>query len=133
MGFNSFVMLFLAVNIATIGVEVRSGFPFLVALGYLVYMSIYLSKGAYWKVAALFGIGAAGALFYMIGIIGGLTPPPALALAWTHTLLSLLLAGGALVHLKAVQIESVRVTGADVKTKGERNAFDRGGTPPQQK
>ena len=101
MGFNSFVMLFLAVNIGTVGVEIDSGFPFIIALGYMVYMSFYLSKSAAWKVYALIGIGAFGTLFYLLGIIFGLTPQNVHQLAWTHISLSLILTGGALAHFQS--------------------------------
>ncbi|MCP4584025.1 MAG: hypothetical protein GY839_20630 [candidate division Zixibacteria bacterium] len=100
MGFNGFVLLFLAVNIGTVGVEVDSSIPFLIALGYLVYMFIYLSRSAMWKLAALFSIAGAGILFYLGGIIFGYISDNLLALAWTHIVLSLLLAGGALAHFK---------------------------------
>ena len=100
MGFNGFVLLFLAVNIATIGVEVDSSIPFLVALGYLVYMFIYLSKSILWKLQVLFAIGGAGALFYLISVIFGSTSGTMGSLAWTHIVLSFFLVGGALGHLK---------------------------------
>jgi hypothetical protein len=101
MGFNGFVLLFLAVNIGTIGVELDSGFPFIIALAYLVYMFIYLSKNAMWKLMTLIAIACAGFLFYLGGIIFGLIPDNLQALAWTHVVLSALLAGGALAHLKS--------------------------------
>jgi hypothetical protein len=101
MGFNGFVLLFLAVNIGTIGVELDAGFPFIIALAYLVYMFIYLSKNAMWKLIALMSIAGAGLLFYLGGIIFGLTPDNLQALAWTHIVLSALLEGGAIAHLKS--------------------------------
>ena len=103
MGFNSFVILFLAVNIGTIGVEIDSGLPFVIALGYMIYMSFYLSKGALWKVYALLGIGIFGALFYLLGITFKLTPPNVLPLAWTQIVLSLVLTAGSLAHLKSIR------------------------------
>jgi hypothetical protein len=99
MGFNSFVLLFLAVNISTIGVEVKSGIPFLIALCYLIYMSMYLSKSALWKVQTLIGIGITGALFYLVGMIAGMTSSNLYPLAWTHIVLSCLLTGGSFAHL----------------------------------
>lgn len=101
MGFNGFVLLFLAVNIGTVGVELDAGFPFIIALAYLVYMFIYLSKSAMWKLATLLAIAGAGFLFYLAGIIFGLTPDNLRALAWTHVVLSAFLAGGATAHLKS--------------------------------
>ena len=101
MGFNSFVLLFLAVNIATIGVEVKSGIPFLLALGYMIYMSVYLSKSALWKVQVLLLIGLLGVLFYAIGLISGLTPQIMHPLAITHIILSVILSIGTYAHLKA--------------------------------
>jgi len=100
MGFNSFVMLFIAVNMCMIGVEIYSRFPFLIALGYMVYMSFYLSKSAAWKVYALIGIGVFGTLFYLLAIIFGLTSQNLNPLAWTHVVLSLVLTGGALAHFQ---------------------------------
>jgi hypothetical protein len=101
MGFNSFVLLFLAVNAGTIGVEIDSGVPFIIALAYMVYMSVYLSKGGIWKVFILLGIGIVGALFYIIGIAFRLTPSSLMALAQTHIVLSLILAAGTLAHLRS--------------------------------
>jgi hypothetical protein len=101
MGFNSFVLLFLAVNIATIGVEAKSNLAFIVALGYMVYMSVYLSKSALWKVQVLMGIGLAGAMLYLTGIVTSLTPSIMHPLAIAHIVLSAVLAVGALAHLKA--------------------------------
>jgi hypothetical protein len=101
MGFNSFVLLFLAVNIATIGVEAKSNLAFIMALGYMVYMSVYLSKSALWKVQALMAIGLGGMLFYLTGTITGMTPSIMRPLAITHITLSVILAAGALAHLKA--------------------------------
>ena len=98
MGFNSFVMLFIAVNMGTIGVEVNSGLAFFVALGYMVYMSIYLSKAAVWKIYTLFAIGAGGALFYLVGILFNITPSIMYPLAWIHIVLSIVLAVGAAAH-----------------------------------
>jgi len=100
MGFNGFVLLFLAVNIGTIGVEIDSGILFLIALGYLVYMFIYLSKSAMWKLITLLSIAGAGALFYLIGIVFSMISDNLTALAWTHIVLSLFLVGGAIAHLK---------------------------------
>jgi len=99
MGFNSFVLLFLAVNIATIGVEIDSSLPFLLALGYMVYMSIYLSKTVLLKVYLLLGIGLFGAAFYAAGIIAGLAGQAVRPMAITHLVLSLILSAGALAHL----------------------------------
>jgi hypothetical protein len=104
-GFNSFVLLFLAVNICTIGVEINSQLPFILGLGYMVYMSVYLSKWALWKVLALLGIGILGALVYVIGMAFAGTPHSMFHLAWAHIALSLLLAGGAFAHLKSPAIE----------------------------
>jgi len=101
MGFNGFVLLFLAVNIGTIGVELDAGLPFIIALAYLVYMFIYLSKSAMWKLATLLAIACAGFIFFLAGIIFSLTPDNMQALAWTHIILSALLGGGALAHLKS--------------------------------
>ncbi len=101
MGFNGFVLLFLSVNIATIGVEIDSGLPFLLALGYLVYLFVYLSKNAYWKMVTLLGIAVVGVLVYLIGIISGITASDMAPLAWTHIVLSLLLLGGAIAHWKS--------------------------------
>jgi len=101
MGFNGFVLLFLAVNIGTIGVELDAGLPFIIALAYLVYMFIYLSKSAMWKLAALLAIAGAGFLVFLAGIIFKLTPDNLRALAWTHIILSALLGGGAIAHLKS--------------------------------
>ena len=100
MGFNGFILLFLAVNIATIGVEINSGFPFLLALGYLVYLFIYLSKNAFWKLLTLFIVSVLGILVYLIGVVSGLTGSDLTPLAWTHIVLSLLLLGGAYAHWK---------------------------------
>jgi len=75
-------------------------FPFLIALGYMVYMSFYLSKSAAWKVYALIGIGVFGTLFYLLAIIFGLTSQNLNPLAWTHVVLSLVLTGGALAHFQ---------------------------------
>lgn len=99
MGFNGFVLLFLAVTISTIGVEIKSGLPFLVALCYLVYMFVYLSKSILWKVYALIGIGIAGTLFYLIGMIAGMITDNLNPYAWTHIVLSILLTGGSFMHL----------------------------------
>lgn len=100
MGFNGFVLLFLSVNMATIGVELDSGFSFILALGYLVYLFIYLSKNAYWKLLSVFIIAAAGVLVFLIGVISGLTPDNLDSLAWTHIVFSLLLLSGAAAHWK---------------------------------
>jgi len=100
MGFNGFILLFLAVNIATIGVEVNSSIPFWAALGYLVYLFIYLSKSILWKLIVVFVIAGFGLLFYLAGIISGLTPGTLHPLGWTHIVLSLLLLGGAYAHYK---------------------------------
>lgn len=100
MGFNGFVLLFLAVNMATIGVELDSKIAFVVALGYLVYMFIYLSKNVLWKLLTLIAVAVAGMLFYLIGILAGSVSPNLKALAWTHIVLSLLLLSGALAHYK---------------------------------
>lgn len=101
MGFNSFVLLFIAINVATIGVEIDSRIPFILALGYMIYMSIYLSKGATWKVYTLIGIGVIGVLFYLLGLAFKITPANLYSLAWTHIILSLVLTGGSLAHLKS--------------------------------
>jgi hypothetical protein len=101
MGFNSFVMLFLAINIGTVGAETDSSLPFVIALGYMIYMSVYLSKAAAWKVYALLGIGLFGALFYLLGMAFKLMPQNLHALAWTHIVLSLVLAAGSLAHLRS--------------------------------
>jgi hypothetical protein len=103
MGFNGFVLLFLAVNIATIGVEIDSRFPFLIALGYLVYMFVYLSKGERWKLIALFSIAICGVLIYLIGLIIGRTGGNLYPMAWTHIILSAVLLGGAFAHLKTAK------------------------------
>lgn len=100
MGFNGFILLFLAVNVATVGVELNSGIPFLVALGYLIYMFIYLSKSALWKLRTLFAIAGAGVLVFLISIIFGFAGDGLNPLAWTHIVLSLLLAAGAFAHTK---------------------------------
>lgn len=99
MGFNSFVLLFLAVNIATIGVETDSGLPFWLALGYMIYMSVYLSKTILLKVYVLLGIGLFGALFYAVGLITGFVGPLLRPLAVTQIVLSLILSAGAFAHL----------------------------------
>lgn len=101
MGFNGFVLLFLAVNIGTVGVELDAGLPFVIALAYLVYMFIYLSKSAMWKLAALLAIACVGFLFFLAGIMFGFTPDNLRALAWTHIILSASLGGGAIAHLKS--------------------------------
>ena len=101
MGFNGFVLLFLAVNIGTIGVEIDSKIPFLIALGYLVYLFIYLSKSAMWKLIALLSIAGAGTLFYLVAFLFSLISENLQALAMTHIVLSLLLTGGAIAHLKS--------------------------------
>jgi len=98
MGFNSFVILLLAVNIGTIGVEMDSGFPFLLALFYMIFMSFYLSKAAFWKIYALIGIGTAGLIFYLIGNLSGMTPDNVRSLAGAHILLSFILTSGGVVH-----------------------------------
>ncbi len=103
MGLNGFILLFLAVNIATIGVEIDSRFPFILALGYLVYLFVYLSKNAMWKLMTLFGIAILGIFIYLIGIISGLTGDNLRPLAWTHIVFSLLLLGGAFAHWKSYQ------------------------------
>jgi hypothetical protein len=100
MGFNGFILLFLAVNMATIGVELDSKLAFIAAAVYLVYLFIYLSKNALWKLQVLFAIAAVGLLFYLVGIISGLTGPNLKPLAWTHIVLSILLLGGAYAHFK---------------------------------
>ena len=100
MGFNGFMLLFLAVNMATIGVELHSKIAFITAAIYLVYLFIYLSKNALWKLIVLFAIAAIGVLFYLVGIISGLIGPNLKALAWTHIVLSILLLGGAYAHFK---------------------------------
>jgi hypothetical protein len=100
-GFNSFVLLFLAVNICTIGVEVKSRWPFLLGLGYMIYMSVYLSKGAAWKVFALLSIGVCGALFYLLGILFRYTPSSMYPLAGAHMAMSAILAAGAFAHIKS--------------------------------
>jgi hypothetical protein len=100
MGFNGFVLLFLGVNIATIGVEIDSRIPFLAAFGYLVYLFIYLSRGDMWKLIGLFIIAVAGALFYLAGMISGLTGSNIYHMAWTQVILSLILLGGAFAHLR---------------------------------
>lgn len=100
MGFNSFVMLFLAVNIGTIGVEIDSGIPFTLALGYLVYMSFYLSINSITRVVLLMTIAIIGVLYYFAGIEFGYLPESTHALAWTHVVLSLILFLGSLAHLK---------------------------------
>jgi len=104
-GFNSFVLLFLAVNICTIGVEINSQFPFVLGLGYMIYMSIYLSKGARWKVITLLSMGLLGVAAYLGGITFAGTPKSMISLAWAHIVLSLLLAGGAYAHLKSPSVE----------------------------
>ena len=101
MGFNGFVLLFLAVNISTIGVEINSGLPFLVGLCYLIYMFVYLSKSILWKVHVLIGIGIAGTLFYLIGMLTGMITDNLSPYAWTHIVLSILLTGGSFMHLKS--------------------------------
>jgi hypothetical protein len=106
-GFNSFVLLFLAVNICTIGVEINSRLPFILGLGYMVYMSVYLSKGAQWKVLTLIGMGIAGTIVYLIGITFGGTPQTMIPLAWFHIALSLVLAIGAFAHLKSPAVEAI--------------------------
>lgn len=100
-GFNSFVLLFLAVNICTIGVEIKSQFPFILGLGYMIYMSVYLSKGARWKVITLLSIGLLGVFAYLVGISFAITPRPMQPLAWFHIVGSLILAVGAFAHLKS--------------------------------
>lgn len=100
MGFNSIVMLFLAVNIGTIGVEINSEIPFFFALGYLIYMSYYLSKNSITRISMLLIIAIIGVLYYLFGITFGYLPESAHALAWTHVILSLVLAIGALAHFK---------------------------------
>lgn len=104
-GFNSFVLLFLAVNICTIGVEIKSQFPFILGLGYMIYMSVYLSKGARWKVITLLGMGLLGVAVYLGGIIFAGTPKSMIPLAWAHIVLSLILAAGAYAHLKSPSVE----------------------------
>jgi hypothetical protein len=103
MGFNGFVLLFLAVNMATIGVEIDSRFPFLLALGYLVYMFVYLSKNEPWKLITLFSIAIAGVLVYLIGMIFGITGSGLYPLAWTQVILSAVLLGGAFAHWKTAK------------------------------
>jgi hypothetical protein len=100
-GFNSFVLLYLAVNVWTISVETNSRLPFFLGFAYMIYMSIYLSKGAQWKVLTLLGMGVAGALVYLAGVTFAGTPKTMFPLAWTHIVLSLILAGGAFAHLKS--------------------------------
>lgn len=104
-GFNSFVLLFLAVNICTIGVETNSQFPFVLGLGYMIYMSIYLSKGARWKVITLMSIGLLGVVTYLIGVTIAGAPKSLVPLAWAHIVLSLVLAAGAFAHLKSPSAE----------------------------
>ena len=104
-GFNSFVLLFLAVNICTIGVEIKSQFPFVLGLGYMIYMSVYLSKGARWKVITLFSMGILGVAAYLGGITFAGTPKTMVPLAWAHIVLSILLTGGAFAHLKSPAAE----------------------------
>ena len=94
MGFNAFVLLFLAVNIATVGVEIDSEIPFLIALAYLIYMSVYLSRNSLARALILLGIGFAGMLFYIGGLIFGLTPPGVRPLALAHIFFSLVLVAG---------------------------------------
>jgi hypothetical protein len=106
-GFNSFVLLFLAVNICTIGVEANSQLPFIIGLGYMVYMSVYLSKSAQWKVITLLGMGIAGTIVYLIGVTFGGTPPSMFPLAWAHIVLSLVLAVGAFAHLKSPAVATI--------------------------
>jgi len=107
-GFNSFVLLFLAVNIWTIGVELKSQLPFILGLGYMIYMSVYLSKGAAWKVIALLSIGLLGSIVYLIGIFFGGTPQSMFPLAWAHIAMSLILAAGAFAHLKSTEVQPAK-------------------------
>lgn len=100
-GFNSFVLLFLAINICTIGVETNSRWPFLLGLCYMIYMSIYLSKGAIWKVMTLLGMGICGVLFYLLAMLFGNMPSPMFPLAGAHIAFSAVLAAGAFAHLKS--------------------------------
>jgi hypothetical protein len=67
----------------------------------MIYMSVYLSKGARWKVIMLLGMGLLGAAVYLGGILFAGTPTTMVPLAWTHIVLSLLLAAGAFAHLKS--------------------------------
>ena len=101
MGFNSFVLLFLAINISTIGVEVNSTIPFLFGLGYLIYMSAYLSKGALWRVRVLLAIGLVGAFVYILGLVTSKSPATLTPLAIAHIVLSLILAAGAFADWRA--------------------------------
>lgn len=104
-GFNSFVLLFLAVNICTIGVEIKSQFPFILGLGYMIYMSVYLSKGARWKIITLLGMGLLGTVVYLVGILFAGTPKPMVPLAWAHIVFSLILIVGAYAHLKSPSMD----------------------------
>ncbi len=101
LGFNSFVLLFLAVNISTIGVELSSHWPFLIALGYMVFMSIYLSRWAHWKVIALLAIGLAAVGVFGLELIVGKVNSGMQPLAITHIALSLILLIGGFAQLKA--------------------------------
>lgn len=107
MGFNAFVLLFLAVNIATVGVEIDSEIPFLIALAYLIYMSVYLSRNSLARALILLGIGFAGMLFYIGGLIFGLTPPGVRPLALAHIFFSLVLVAGVYAQLSAMKKQAV--------------------------
>ncbi len=100
LGFNSFVLLFLAVNISTIGVELASHWPFLLALGYMIFMSIYLSRWAYWKVIVLLAIGLVAAAAFGLMLIAGKVSSGMQPLAVTHVALSVILFVGGLAQLR---------------------------------
>jgi len=109
LGFNSFVLLFLAVNISTIGVELASHWPFLGALGYMVFMSIYLSRWARWKAIALLAIGLVAAGAFGLVLIAGKVSSGMLPLAITHVALSVILFVGGLAQLRAEKHAAGRI------------------------